>query len=137
MRNITIRIGDITQKFLGGKVLWNTSSIRKISYDKVWDMILNYKHDMTRMIPGAFVDWDNSPRHGTNGTVMDGVSVDKFKKYFKQAVVNAKEKYQKDMIFMFAWNEWAEGGYLEPDKKNERGYLEAIRDALEETDELE
>jgi len=41
------------------------------------------------------------------------------------------------MIFMFAWNEWAEGGYLEPDEKFRYGYLEAIRKALEENGEVE
>ena len=34
------------------------------------------------------------------------------------------------MIFVFAWNEWAEGGYLEPDTKNGWGYLQAIRDVI-------
>ena len=34
------------------------------------------------------------------------------------------------MMFIFAWNEWAEGGYLEPDKLNGYGYLNAIRKAL-------
>ena len=37
------------------------------------------------------------------------------------------------MIFVFSWNEWAEGGYLEPDEHDKYGYLEAVRQALDET----
>ena len=36
------------------------------------------------------------------------------------------------MIFVFAWNEWAEGGYLEPDEKNGFAFLEAIKECLSE-----
>ena len=33
-----------------------------------------------------------------------------------------------------SWNEWGEGGYLEPDEKNGYRYLEAIKKALEAYD---
>lgn len=34
------------------------------------------------------------------------------------------------LIFARAWNEWAEGNYLEPDQKWGRAYLEVIRDVI-------
>ena len=51
-------------------------------------------------------------------------------------IKHAREDYHEDMIFMYAWNEWAEGGYLEPDEDDKYGYLEAIKRALEENNEF-
>jgi hypothetical protein len=118
-------------------------SIRRVrnlileDYDGVWEAILNRKPDDEKMIPGAFVDWDNTPRYGKKGMIIQGATPEKFKTYLKRQIVHAKNDYHKDMIFLFAWNEWAEGGYLEPDEKWKTGYLEAIKDALVETGEWE
>lgn len=106
----------------------------RADYDETWQHILKLRpvSERPRMIPCAFTDWDNTPRHQARGYAFDHVSPEKFRRYFAQLIENTKKYYHTDMIFVFAWNEWAEGGYLEPDEKNGFGYLEAIRDCLQE-----
>ena len=102
------------------------------NYDETWQRILKIRpKDGINMIPCAFVDWDNTPRHGMRGSVYKNATPEKFKMYLSQLVDNAQKYYNTDMIFVFAWNEWAEGGYLEPDTKNGWGYLEAIKEVVE------
>lgn len=102
------------------------------SYDKTWKQILNNRPVNNKMIPGAFVDWDNTARRGENGNCYFGANPNKLKKYMKELVLKAKQEYKKDMIFINAWNEWAEGAYLEPDEKFEYKYLEAIDEVTKE-----
>ena len=101
-------------------------------YDELCKCIVTKKADSEKAIPGMFVGWDNTPRRGKTGRVCIGSTPEKFEYYLKKQIKNAKENYNKDMLFIFAWNEWAEGGYLEPDEENKYKYLEAIRNALKE-----
>lgn len=104
--------------------------VGKADYDYTWQQILKLRplSKSPKMIPCAFTDWDNTPRHKERGYAYQGVTTDKFKHYFKQLVDNTRKYYDTDMIFVFAWNEWAEGGYLEPDEKYGYGFLEAIKE---------
>jgi len=101
-------------------------------YDTTWEKILNLKPSAKNAIPSAFVDWDNTPRKQQAGRVYLGATPTKFKVYFKKLLIKAREEYKTDKIFVFAWNEWAEGGYLEPDERYGFGYLEAISESLDE-----
>lgn len=106
------------------------------SYDDTWKNILQRKPYSAKSIPCAFVDWDNTPRYKKKARVYIGATPEKFRNYFSKLITKAKEEYKKDYIFIMAWNEWGEGGYLEPDTTNEYGYLEAIKNALEEKNEF-
>lgn len=102
------------------------------NYDELCQQIVNRQPDSEKAVPGMFVGWDNTPRRGEKGRVCLGPTPQKFEHYMRQQIDNAINNYHKDKIFIFAWNEWAEGGYLEPDKANGYEYLQAIKNALSE-----
>lgn len=111
-------------------------TLSKVDYDEAWKAILDKKVEDDTRIPGAFVEWDNTSRHGDRGRVYDGATPRKFQKYMSALIKKAKNEYHKDYIFINAWNEWAEGAHLEPDEKNKYGYLEALKNALTENGEF-
>jgi lipopolysaccharide biosynthesis protein len=99
-------------------------------YDKLWKNIIRCgKKNKGKSYLGAFVDWDNTARKGKKGMVIKGATPEKFKKYLTMQMENAKNN-NSEFVFINAWNEWAEGTYLEADEKYGYKYLEAIRDVV-------
>ena len=96
------------------------------NYDFVSRRIVQRRHKPDTYY-GYFCDWDNSPRRVMkNSTIYKNVSPVKFEHYLSKLADKAV-KNGVDYIFINAWNEWAEGTYLEPDEKNGYGYLEAVK----------
>ena len=106
------------------------------TYDRIWKIVLRQKPKSDDWYPGAFVDWDNTPRRKNRGQLCTGVTPEKFERYLTRQVRRAREVYGKDYLFMFAWNEWGESGYLEPDEGRRYAMLEAVRSALIANDEF-
>lgn len=78
-------------------------------------------------------NWDNTPRSGRRGLVLEGSTPAAFGTLMREAVGKLRERPATHdggpYIFLKSWNEWAEGNYIEPDQ-NGRKYLEALREAL-------
>ena len=111
-------------------------TMKHYGYDDIWKIILKQQPKGNDWYPGAFADWDNTPRRKNKGVFCDGTSPEKFEYYLTQQIKRARDIYYKDYLFMFAWNEWGESGYLEPDTKNGYKMLEAVRKALIANDEF-
>lgn len=79
--------------------------------------------------------WDNTARKKNRGVILDGSISDLYKQWLIDIIKETKSNITLDdkLIFINAWNEWAEGAYLEPDLKWKYGYLEATKDAILES----
>lgn len=101
-------------------------------YDTVWEAIINRgDEEGFDTYPGAFVDWDNTPRYKRRATVFRGASPEAFRRWFERLVATMPSRdLPENFIFLNAWNEWSEGTYLEPDERNGHQYLHALREVL-------
>ncbi len=84
---------------------------------------------------GACPSWDNTARRGANATVLLNANPDDFEEMVRNAAREACKTFasrSERLVFINAWNEWAEGTHLEPDKKYGYAWLQAIRQALQE-----
>jgi hypothetical protein len=81
--------------------------------------------------PCVMPSWDNSARKKA-ATIIQNDDPYKFTKWLLNAFqrTNGYPDEEK-IVFINAWNEWAEGCHLEPDVKNGKIFLEAINRALE------
>lgn len=81
---------------------------------------------------GVMPAWDNTPRRGTSAHILIKSSPELYESWLYALVKQAlsKRAIQEPILFVNAWNEWAEGAYLEPDQKYGHSRLIATRRAL-------
>jgi len=79
------------------------------------------------LVPG----WDNTPRAGRKGIVLHGSTPELFAEHVRNVVDSVSGRREEDrIVFVKSWNEWAEGNYLEPDRKFGHAYLEAVKSVV-------
>jgi hypothetical protein len=82
--------------------------------------------------PVALSNWDNTPRSGPRGLVLEGGSPELFRQHLREALARVADREpDHQIVFLKSWNEWAEGNYVEPDRRFGYGYLEVIREEID------
>lgn len=82
--------------------------------------------------PTIVPNWDHSPRTGKFGGILKNSTPELFQKHVEKTISYVQDKSSEHrVVILKSWNEWAEGNYMEPDLKHGRGYLEALKRALE------
>lgn len=83
--------------------------------------------------PTIMPNWDRSPRATSWDGIYVGATPEAFKKHVLQALELIRDKEpEHQIIILKSWNEWGEGNYVEPDEQFGHGWLNAVRDALDE-----
>lgn len=79
----------------------------------------------------VFPSWDNTARTGVRANVVINSSPENYEVWLSRSMAMAVEELPdgKRMVFINAWNEWAEGCHLEPDRRHGHAYLEATQRA--------
>jgi lipopolysaccharide biosynthesis protein len=103
--------------------------------------VLSYKQTVANAIQQEFIDsrtfpcifpsWDNSARKKKNPTVNQNTNATLYGKWLENAILKVQNNREDEkIVFINAWNEWAEGCHLEPDLANGRKFLEETKKVL-------
>lgn len=110
---------------------WKLNKVRRnnevkcFHYKDVWEKILQEDVLARQTFFGGFVGYDDTPRHGKNGFIVEDGCPELFAEYLTELMAkNAANN--SNVVFLNAWNEWGEGMYLEPDERYGTKFLEAI-----------
>lgn len=83
------------------------------------------------LYPGVNPGWDNEARRAGRGRSLVHATPRAFSSWTRDAIAVARRRSPRaPLVFVNAWNEWAEGAILEPDTKYGYAWLQAVRLAL-------
>ena len=120
LKSIPFSIYNRTMKIISKKHIF------KYNGDKLLRDRTGLKIDIP-YIPGLFLGWDNTPRHGSRGNYVSSPKKETVWKYLDSMK-------DSEYLFVNAWNEWCEGMILEPTEENGYQYLEWIKEWVDRDD---
>ena len=102
------------------------------SYVELMNNMLAKPNPPYLRFPCVTPGWDNAARRQLGAAIFYGSTPDLYQQWLGAAVQKAKAvQANEPIVFINAWNEWAEGNHLEPCQRWGHAYLQATRNALE------
>ncbi|WP_447962848.1 glycoside hydrolase family 99-like domain-containing protein [Nitrospira sp. Ecomares 2.1] len=85
-----------------------------------------------KLFKGVMPSWDNTARRQDVSHVFVGATPERYEYWLRRVVEQTRRLHFGDerIVFINAWNEWAEGNHLEPDREFGHQYLVATKNAL-------
>lgn len=106
---------------------------RVFNYKKIYPYLIgDIEKHKDNVFPTMVPNWDHTPRSGSNGYLYVNSTPELFQKHAEDVLGTVISKKKDNQIcFIKSWNEWGEGNYMEPDLKYKKGYITALRKALD------
>lgn len=98
-----------------------------MKFESVAQSFLDRTYRNQNIFKGVFPSWDNTARRHDRALIILNGTPENYEYWLKETIKKTVRDFpeQERFIFINAWNEWAEGCHLEPDRKHQRGFLEA------------
>lgn len=114
--------------------LFNPDYIGQVyDYQDLVDKAEKFERPSYPVFRGVCPGWDNEARRPGQGKTVLNSSPQSYRRYLEAVISEAQSCNSRDdepLVFINAWNEWAEGAHLEPDRRYGMAFLEATRIAL-------
>ena len=96
-----------------------------LQYDAMASALASRRPTEYRFMPGVCPSWDNDSRRPGRGVTFHGSTPAKYGSWLAAACDYAMRGNppEERVVLINAWNEWAEGAYLEPDRHFGYAYL--------------
>jgi len=102
-----------------------------IAYQTMVERQLSSPSAPYRLYRTAMPGWDNTARLGQHATIFHGATPELYETWMRALIRQARLTHPAHrFVFVNAWNEWAEGAHLEPDRRFGLAWLEATARAL-------
>jgi hypothetical protein len=118
------RVSKAAERRLG--LTTRSTRYRVIDYDAVVEEhIAAEPVDYTRY-PCVSPGFDNSPRRPERGAlIITGSTPERYERWLRAVTERfCPPSAEENLVFVNAWNEWAEGNHVEPDRRWGRAYLD-------------
>ncbi len=121
------KIRGVLNRLTGGR-LW---TLKRFDYERICSFLSQDIDENEFVYPTILAGYDRTARSGASATIYENYTPQTFSKHIKQVLDRVKEKpYERRIVFLKSWNEWAEGNYVEPDLKYGHGYLKVLKENL-------
>ncbi len=96
-------------------------------YVAIASSYLERRYAHAKVYRGVFPSWDNTARTGNRAVIIRNCTPANYEYWLGESINKTRQEFpdEERLVFVNAWNEWAEGCHLEPDRKFQRQYLEA------------
>ena len=103
-----------------------------VDYDDIVERSIGESAPEYPLAKAVFPSWDNEARKPGRGYTVANSTPAKYHAWLRSAIdfAHAHPIAGERVVFVNAWNEWAEGAHLEPDRRYGYAYLEATKQAV-------
>jgi lipopolysaccharide biosynthesis protein len=102
-----------------------------IEFPDIARTYLQRRYENSNVFRTVTPSWDNTARTGNRAVIIIGGTPENYEFWLAEAIRHTRNDFPDEERFVFinAWNEWAEGCHLEPDRRFQRRFLEATKAA--------